>query len=92
MIWPIVKPTRRPTRAINKDAGIVETVVAVNWQASGTVDNDGSGAIISPAKALTAKSMELPDIAKAWHIARMNTFRRMLPTTLTAPRQTPKGR
>ena len=48
---PMVKPARRPIHPISSDAGMVDSMVAVNCIASGTVAKDLSMANICPANA-----------------------------------------
>ena len=64
-IWPMVNPVRRPTRAMNSEAGMVDAVVAMNCTASGRVTSVLSGARMTPTSALIVTSIEVPDIAKA---------------------------
>ncbi len=64
-----MNPARRPTRAISSDAGTVDSVVAVNWTASGNVASVLDGASMMPTSALTVSSIDVPDIASAWQQA-----------------------
>ena len=44
IMTPSEKPNCRPARRINRDAGMVVSIVAVNYSAKGSVANVGSGA------------------------------------------------
>jgi len=56
---------------------MVDAIVAANCKAMGNVASVLSGAIINPAKPLTANSMDAPLIDKPWHVAKRKTLRRV---------------
>ena len=55
------------------DAGIVAHIKPINWNATGNVDQIGSGESASPIKAVTATSSTLPVLSKALQKERART-------------------
>jgi len=62
----VIKPNRRPTLAIYKDAGMVVTIWAKNNSASGNVASDLWPAKARPTIAEEASNVEVPVMSTAW--------------------------
>src|SRR5581483_9114609 len=75
---PLIRPTRRPTRFMCSDAGIVASAPPATQQVTGSVASAAFGASASPASPLIAIRVELLVKSNAWHAASSPTLRRVL--------------